>query len=162
MANSRYVAYLDDDNRWTPSHLRLLRSAIENKAFAFSRRMLVDETTRQPIAADIWDSVGPHAGRFAPIGGFVDPSCLMVNKLAVGPMIGRWAETASGSVEPSADSWFFRSLVKMPFGDTGEVTVHYAVRDTNVLRIIAKLKLDPEEATRRFPALVVRTKRQQH
>jgi hypothetical protein len=162
MANSRYVAYLDDDNHWTPSHLRLLRSAIDRKAYAFSHRMLTDELSGEPVALDVWDSVGPNAGRFAEVGGFVDPSCLMVDKLALGPAIGRWAETASGAVEPSADSWFFRGLSGMPFGDTGQVSVHYAVRETNVLRTIAQLKLSPKEATRQFPALIKRTIRSKY
>ena len=159
LANSRYVAYLDDDNRWTRSHLRLLRHAIVNRAFAFSRRVLVDEVTRAVVAVDIWDSVGPNRGRFAELGGFVDPSCLMVNKLAIGPALGRWAQTASGAVEPAADLWFFRGLKGMTYGDTGEATVEYSVRSTNVLLQLSALKLSPEEARRRYPAFVAKRAR---
>jgi hypothetical protein len=153
MANSRLVAYLDDDNRWTRSHLSALRAAIENKAYAFSHRALVDEVSRAHIAVDIWDSVGPGAGRFSKVGGFVDPSCLMVDKLAIGAALGRWAQTASGAVEPGADLWFYRGINGLPHGDSKQVTVEYAVREDNPLREFARLNLSPEQAIERRPAL---------
>jgi hypothetical protein len=83
LANSPYVAYLDDDNWWAPSHLRQLRRAIEDAEWAFSLRWFVHPETRRPVCVDIWESVGPGQGVFAErFGGFVDPNCLMLNKVA--------------------------------------------------------------------------------
>ena len=44
-ANTRYVAYLDDDNAWRPNHVRALLAVMPGKAWAFSQRMLVDQET---------------------------------------------------------------------------------------------------------------------
>jgi glycosyltransferase involved in cell wall biosynthesis len=140
MANSRYVAYLDDDNRWKPSHLRLLFHAIQGKAYAFAPRMLIDEDTGAVIGRDVWDSVGPNKGRMADRGGFVDPSSLMVDKLAVGTHLGRWSE-ATVVVEGryvASDRWFFDGINQMPFGEIDEATVEYKVRSTNVLHRLAR------------------------
>ena len=58
MANTRYVAYLDDDNTWFPNHLKSLLAAVEGKIWAFSRRILVDEETGRDLAVDRWDWSG--------------------------------------------------------------------------------------------------------
>ena len=83
LANSPYVAYLDDDNWWDPSHLFQMRQAISDVDWAFALRWFVHPETRRPAAVDIWESVGPGQGIFnQAFGGFVDPSCLMINKVA--------------------------------------------------------------------------------
>ncbi len=38
LANSQFVAYLDDDNYWRSDHLRLLRDAVSQADWAFSLR----------------------------------------------------------------------------------------------------------------------------
>lgn len=83
LANSPYVAYLDDDNWWAPNHLTLLRGAVEQAEWGFSLRWFVHPESRRPICLDTWESVGPGQGKFNKLfGGFVDPSCLMINKQA--------------------------------------------------------------------------------
>ena len=89
MANSRAVAYLDDDNIMLPDHLRLLHEALQGKAWAWSQRMLVDERDDRDLAVDRWDSVGPGRGRMASQGGFVDTNCLMLDKVICAPVLGR-------------------------------------------------------------------------
>jgi len=83
LANSPYVAYLDDDNWWDPEHLYQLRRAMDDAEWAFALRWFVQPETRRPVCVDIWESVGPGQGLFKEnFGGFVDPSCLMINKVA--------------------------------------------------------------------------------
>ena len=46
LANSPYIAYLDDDNWWRPDHLQLLRAAMVHADWAFSLRWFVHPTSR--------------------------------------------------------------------------------------------------------------------
>ena len=91
-ANSKYVAYLDDDDWWGRGHLSGLLSAIEGKDWAFSFRWLVDRETGWPICQDEWDSLGPGQGinreRF---GGFVSPSNLLLDKEACHFVMPYWS-----------------------------------------------------------------------
>lgn len=82
MANSPYVAYLDDDNWWSPDHLAQMRTAIDEVDWAFALRWFVHPVSRRPVCVDNWESVGPGQGIFNNrFGGFVDPNCLMLNKV---------------------------------------------------------------------------------
>ncbi len=91
-ANSRHVAYLDDDNWWHPEHLASLRAAVQGLDWAFSLRWFVDKATSRPLCVDEWESVGPAAGTLRERwGGFVDPNCLMVDKLACEPALRLWS-----------------------------------------------------------------------
>jgi glycosyltransferase involved in cell wall biosynthesis len=49
LANSKYVAYLDDDNWWDSTHLSDLLSAIKNKARAFSLRYFVHPHSKKNL-----------------------------------------------------------------------------------------------------------------
>jgi hypothetical protein len=132
MANAPYVAYLDDDNRWSANHLAVLLKAIEGQAWAASQRFLVDEVTGETVCVDRWDSVGAGKGRFASIGGLVDTSCLMVDKLAVLPALSRWSRAATGS-DGGSDRSFFSGISKAPHRFVEEPTVYYSMRPTNIL-----------------------------
>ena len=71
LANSPYVAYLDDDNWWAPEHLSQLRRALEDAEWAFALRWFVHPETRRPVCVDVWESVGPGQGSFKDsFGGF--------------------------------------------------------------------------------------------
>jgi hypothetical protein len=129
MANTRYVAYLDDDNAWEPDHLAAVMQAIQGKAWAYSLRMLIDETTGQELGVDRWDSVGPDAGRFAPEGGMVDPNCLLVDKVALARAFGRWSEGPG----VASDRSFFAGIKHTPHGRVDRATVRYGIRPTNVM-----------------------------
>lgn len=91
LANSRFVAYLDDDNWWAPEHLSSLLSAIGDMSWAFSWRYLVDSRRDEVICKDEWESLGPGKGLYVPgFGGWVDTSSLMVDKLACHEVLPAW------------------------------------------------------------------------
>jgi hypothetical protein len=146
MANSRHIAYLDDDNTWLPNHLSAMLAAIQGKAWAYSLRNLVDGKTGAHLGLDEWDSVGPVGGR---LGGFTDPSCLMIDKLQTSAMLGRWAENWKMSPGNAADRHFFESIRALPHGAVGGPTVRYSLRPNNVL-----LRLMAEKAARQTPLAV--------
>jgi len=129
MANTRYVAYLDDDNSWEPDHLAGVMQAIRGKVWAYSLRMLIDEVTGRELGVDRWDSVGPDAGRFAAQGGLVDPNCLLVDKLLAGRAFGRWAEGPG----VTSDRAFFAAIRQAAHGRVERASVRYGIRPNNVL-----------------------------
>jgi len=92
-AHSRLVAYLDDDNWWGPDHLVSLVGAISGRDWAYSLRWFADADTSAPLCIDTWESVGPDAGVFKDrFGGFVDPSCLLIDKVACEPALRLWCQ----------------------------------------------------------------------
>jgi hypothetical protein len=107
MANARYVAYLDDDNTWLPNHLKNLLAAIE-----------------------------ANKGRLAATGGMVDPNCLLINKVAVARVLGRWSETPDGSLSDTADRHFFAAIRNADHGAVEEATVRYSIPRTHILHKI--------------------------
>jgi tetratricopeptide (TPR) repeat protein len=128
-ANSFYVAYLDDDDWWSRDHLSSLRAAIQGKAWAFSRRWLVDQETGWAICRDEWDSVGPRAGggndRF---GGFCAPSTLMLEKQSCHFVLPLWS-LAGFSDGTGEDRLVFDALQREhPWAATGQYTSHYEMR----------------------------------
>jgi hypothetical protein len=129
-AHSRRVAFLDDDNWWTPDHLSSLASALDGVDWAFSRRHFADPESGEPICLDDWESVGPGAGVFQEqFGGFVDPSSLMIDKLRCHDVVGLWALAAfeDGSGE---DRLVFSGLNgRHPWRATGRATCRYAMND---------------------------------
>jgi hypothetical protein len=125
LANSRLVAYLDDDNWWTPQHLSTMLAAIAGKSWAFSLRSLVDHRLDEVICRDEWESLGPGRGVYvAGFGGWVDTSCLMVDKLACHEALPAWclSRYAHGVGE---DREVFERLKGLPFGATEQYTVFY-------------------------------------
>lgn len=97
LVNSRMVAYLDDDNWWQKAHLRTLLAAMVGHDWAWSNRWYVDPETRQPLCVDEWESIGPDKGCFQRQGGWVDPNCLMIDKLACEPVLRHWSLPPDGS-----------------------------------------------------------------
>lgn len=127
-ANSRYVAYLDDDNWVHESHLARLRAAIEGQDWAYTLRWYVDPETLDPLAVDRWESVGPGRGVFAQgFGGFVDPNSLMVDKLRCEQAIACWTIPLSADVRGrTADRTVFDMLRRSPaIGRTETPTTYY-------------------------------------
>lgn len=124
-ANSKYVAYLDDDDWWGRGHLSALRAAINDKDWAFSYRWLVDRETGWPICRDEWDSLGPGRGinneRF---GGFVSPSNLLLNKEACHFVLPYWSLSpfANGTGE---DRLVFQALLKHKWAASGTYSCYY-------------------------------------
>jgi hypothetical protein len=92
LANSRYVATLDDDNWWSNDHLSAMHAALSAGAdWAWSLRWYVHPSSRQPICHDEWESVGPDKGYFSEWGGWVDPNCLAIDKIACEAVLRWWS-----------------------------------------------------------------------
>jgi len=128
LANSRYVAYLDDDNWWHPDHLADLARSIHAGHWAYSLRWFVHPESRRPICVDRWESVGPGSGIFTE--GFVDPNCLMIDKLACGEAIPRWTAPSPGNPTPGggADRQVLKALRDGHVGvATGNATAYYVI-----------------------------------
>lgn len=130
LANSRYVAYLDDDNWWAPNHLSSLLTAIKGVDWAYSFRWYVNPETRQPICVDQWESVGPGKGAYADypgIKGWVDPNSLLVDKLACEPALRHWTTPVPGRPSSTnADCMVFMHLrANHGFRATHEATTFY-------------------------------------
>ena len=127
LANSPLVAYLDDDNWWHPRHLAVLTQAIREVDYAFTLRWFVHPATRKIVARDDWESVGPGRGVYAgKYGGFVDPSCLMIDKRKCADIVPLWARPQPFDKKGmSADRSVFQALAPRPgiFVDTP--TVYY-------------------------------------
>lgn len=130
LANARLVAYLDDDNWWAPDHLSSLSRAIQGKGWAFSLRWYVDPDTLGPICIDEWESVGPDKGVYAKkAGGFVDPSCLMIDKMECEPVLRWWANPMFEEEGLGADRNVFHALKADHAGaGTGRATSYYVIR----------------------------------
>ena len=135
LANARRVAYLDDDNWWARDHLRLLGAAIEGKAWAYGFRCFVHPETNRLVAIDTWESIGPGRGGYAGnFGGWVDPNCLMIDKLACEPVIRRWAVPLHNDRSAmSADRNVFRALQRYPSGESRTVSVFYTLNPSDGL-----------------------------
>ena len=131
IANSRHVAYLDDDNWLAPRHLETLLAAIAGKDWAYSLRWYAEAHTGRPLCIDEWESVGPYRGVYAAqFGGFVDNSCLMIDKLKCEPALRLWSvpyKLAEGGYAP-ADRSFFDALRDRPHACTGEATSFYTIQ----------------------------------
>jgi hypothetical protein len=133
LANSRYVAYLDDDNWWAPTHLATIRRALEGHDWAYSRRWFVHPTSRRPICEDIWESVGPGQGVFLDKGGWVDPNCIAIDKLACEAVVRWWSIPGRKSIKyMDADRNVFQILCTEFRGrPTNEATVYYALDESD-------------------------------
>jgi len=125
-AKSRHVLFLDDDNWAAPDHLSTLFAAVQGFDWAFCRRWFVDPQTLSPICVDVWESVGPGHGVFAAkAGGFVDPNCLMFDKLACHFAIP-WLAVAMYPDFTGHDRMFFDQLRRRnSVGWSGKATVYY-------------------------------------
>jgi glycosyltransferase involved in cell wall biosynthesis len=134
LANSRYIAYLDDDNWYSPDHLSSLKETLSDNAWAYSRRWFVDGKTKTPICEDSWESVGPDKGVFTSnFGGFVDTNCYMIDVLACAPHITAWAQAwKKESRGRGCDRNFFNRLkASKSFLDTKKPTVSYVISETD-------------------------------
>lgn len=127
MANARYVAYLDDDNWWHADHLKRLLKAIGKADWAYALRWFVHPLSKQVICVDEWESVGPDRGMFSV--GWVDPNCLMFDKLACESVIQYWNIPLPGdATQLTSDRNVFANLRARFVGEaTGRPSVYYVL-----------------------------------
>jgi glycosyltransferase involved in cell wall biosynthesis len=127
-ANSRYIAYLDDDNWYAPDHLATMLAAIAGKAWSFSLRHFVDDATGDVLCPDTWESMGPGRGVYAQAqGGFVDTNCFCIDKIACHDVFPEWAVSRfKGGA--GQDRQVFARLLNRPYGTNDAHTVFYRQR----------------------------------
>jgi hypothetical protein len=127
LANSPFIAYLDDDNWWHPQHLDLLTRVIPHVDYAFTDRWFVHPETMKIVHRDEWESVGPGKGIYAEkFGGFVDPSCLMIDKRKCADIIPLWTRPQPLDRKGmSADRTVFQALAPRPGFRVDAATVYY-------------------------------------
>lgn len=150
LANSRYVAYLDDDNWWAREHLAHMREALRHADWAYALRTFVHPQTRRVICHDEWESVGPGKGMFAEPewdwGGWVDPNCLAVDKLACEGMLRWWSIPRRNSRSGmDADRNVFSVLSREFKGQpTGRHTVFYAIDERDPMHAQRLQRIGPD------------------
>lgn len=129
LANARRISYLDDDNWWRADHLRLLLDAIDQADWAYALRWYAHPESRRPIVVDRWKSVGPDRGAYQQrFGGFVDPNCLMIDRLRCGGILPNWNRPLPTDDEGmSADRNIFEALRSFQSAATNEPTVFYTL-----------------------------------
>jgi hypothetical protein len=137
LANARYIAYLDDDNFWARDHLNGLLHAISGRHWAFAYRWFLHPQTREKICIDEWESVGPGKGIFAKNnGGWVDPNCLMIDKMACEPALRWWSiPIASDENGMSADRHVYLWLQENAGapGNSDLVSVYYLMQENDAI-----------------------------
>lgn len=127
-ANARHLAYLDDDDWWAPMHLRTLHQAIAGRTWAFSRSWYVNPDNGAVLCEDGLESVGPGQGLYRRReGGFVRPSALMIDKLAVIDALHLWSLAKYPTGDGEDRLLFERLLREPPPGDTGVCSVYYSI-----------------------------------
>ncbi len=131
LANSRLLAYLDDDNWWLPNHLSSLAAAVRGFDWAYSLRAFVDARSGKVLCVDHWDSAGPGRGLHRrSLGGLVDVNCLMIDKTRAEDVLGQWALRMPGWRAAADRRVFLHLRTRHPVAWTGLATVRYTIRPT--------------------------------
>ena len=90
LANSRYVAYLDDDNWMHETHLSRLLQAVEGKEWAYSFRWFCGPDG-EVLGYDVNDSTGmPLNAGIVTVAPFADPNTMMIDKIACEEFLLSW------------------------------------------------------------------------
>ena len=150
-ANSRHVCYLDDDNWIGETHIASLLSAIRDRDWAFTLRWYVDPDTDRLLGIDRWESAGPGEGVFKnKFGGFVDPNCLMIDKMRCPHVPPLWSVPLKART-PTADRTVFEALRKASaYGATGQATSYYVTNahdENHLFRLNWVKALEQEQGT---------------
>jgi hypothetical protein len=138
MANAPRVAFLDDDNWWAPQHIALLHQALQSGGqWAFTLRWFVDPRDDSVVCVDDWESVGPGRGVYlANFGGFVDPNCLMYDKLACDSATRFWAiPLPTDASRLTTDRQVFNELKQFAWRSVEQPTVFYRMNLTDPVQV---------------------------
>ena len=126
LANSRYVAYLDDDDWFAPDHLSSLLRAVQGRAWAYSLRWYGHPEQARGLCIDRWESRGPQQGVYAASGGFVAPSCLMLDKIQCAMALSLWS-VSPFSEGDGEDRLILGALANQACAGTGKATSFYTL-----------------------------------
>ena len=134
LAHAEHVAYLDDDNWFTPNHLSTLREAVTGYDWAFSFRIFVSPDSHQPICIDEWESVGPGRGVFGKkANGFADPNTIMLNKMKCHTVLPYWAIGPYDEGRGSDRLIFDHLQAHYRWRGTGKATSFYTFTESDAL-----------------------------
>lgn len=127
LADAEVVMVLDDDDWLAPSHCRDILSAIEGHEWAYAYSIYSDGNSGEGICVDGLESVGPDRGICKNnFGGFVRPSGMAINKLALLHLIPLWADSPFPDGD-GEDRLMFGRLRHHSHRCTGQATVYYAL-----------------------------------
>ncbi|HWF01739.1 MAG TPA: hypothetical protein VG248_18215 [Caulobacteraceae bacterium] len=133
LADARHVVYLDDDDWLHPEHCRTVLAAVQGVKWAFPLSIYADGDSGEPLGVDGIESVGVGAGIYAQkLGGFVRPSGLCIDKLALLHVLHLWsrAGTPAGDGE---DRLIFNAIRTEPHRCTGRATVYCAIDPSDAM-----------------------------
>lgn len=128
-ANSRYVAYLDDDNWYAPFHLQDLLDAVTDVDWSYASRWFNDPDSDALLCVDTWVSAGPGRGLllYDGLNGFVDANCYMIDKVKCDATLRLWSYGAM-ELGRGEDKQIFKELeTRHPYRYTGRPSVFYVV-----------------------------------
>lgn len=126
-AQSEIVAYLDDDDWYHQSHVEEIDKAMRGRKWAFSLCWYVDSNDGRRLCVDEIESVGPDKGVFRKVGGFVRPSALAINKLAMSRVVHLWSHSSLPNGDGEDRIVFAQLRRERNFGSTGTPTVCFAL-----------------------------------
>lgn len=133
LADSRVVVYLDDDDWLKEDHCAQVLQAIDGRKWAFAYSIYADGNTGRELCVDEIESVGVGAGIYAErFGGFVRPSGLAIDKLALLHLVHLWA-CAAFATGDGEDRLMFEQLRAEPHGCTGMASVCCALDPNDAL-----------------------------
>ena len=120
-ADSRYLAYLDDDDWFGPEHLGTLMAAVAGRPWAFSLSWYVNPANDEPMCIDRLESAGPGRGAYHQrFGGFTRPSCLMIDKLQCADILHVWGASDFDGGRGTDRAFFAALSARRPgWGATG-------------------------------------------
>jgi len=136
LTNGDYIAWLDDDNEFTPNHIESLVKITQEKQldWAYSLRQIVD-SKGEFICNDDCENLGKYKSVLN--DHFVDVSCFLVcRELAVNiaPIWHRQARPPNGmmEVDRALTAVLMHEQNKLKFDSNNDYTVKYRVGSTGI------------------------------
>ena len=136
LASGDYIAWLDDDNEFTPSHIESLVRITEEKNldWAYSLRQIVDSEGKF-ICNDDCENLGKYKSVIN--DHFVDVSCFFVRRelaVNIAPVWYRQARPPQGvmEVDRALTAVLMHEQNKLKFDTNNDYTVKYRVGSTGI------------------------------
>ena len=136
LASGDYIAWLDDDNEFTPSHIESLVRITEEKNldWAYSLRQIVDSEGKF-ICNDDCENLGKYKSVIN--DHFVDVSCFFVRRelaVNIAPVWYRQARPPQGvmEVDRALTAVLIHEQNKLKFDTNNDYTVKYQVGSTGI------------------------------
>ena len=136
LASGDYIAWLDDDNEFTPNHIESLVTITEEKKldWAYSLRQIVDSEGKF-ICNDDCENLGKYKSVIN--DHFVDVSCFFVRRelaVNIAPVWYRQARPPQGvmEVDRALTAVLMHEQNKLKFDTNNDYTVKYRVGSTGI------------------------------